>query len=170
MLPHVTPADTLHRIVELADRTSHEARRAIWDLRSPSIADDITGALEDAARRHLAGTSVTYRMTVSGRPRPLSPSIIPVAVRVMEEGLTNVVKHAGAASVWLTVAYERRMVRITLADDGRGFDLAGSREGHWGIVGMQERAQEIGGRLRLRSTPESGTEVALEIPINRRGE
>src|SRR5580704_884990 len=170
MLPHVTPADTLHRIVELADRTSHEARRAIWDLRSPSVADDITGALEDAARRHLAGTSLAYRLTVTGRPRALSPSVIPVAVRIMEEGLTNVVKHAGATSIWLTVAYERRLVRITLADDGHGFDLAGAREGHWGIVGMQERADEIGGRLRLRSAPESGTEVVLAIPINPRGE
>jgi len=170
MLPHVTPADTLHRIVELADRTSHEARRAIWDLRSPSVADDITGALEDAARRHLAGTSLAYRLTVTGRPRALSPSVIPVAVRIMEEGLTNVVKHAGATSIWLTVAYERRLVRITLADDGHGFDVAGAREGHWGIVGMQERADEIGGRLRLRSAPESGTEVVLAIPINPRGE
>jgi signal transduction histidine kinase len=167
MLPHVTPADTLHRIVELADRTSHEARRAIWDLRSPSIADDIIGALEDAARRHLAGTSLAYRVTVTGRPRALSPSAIPVAVRIMEEGLTNVVKHASATSIWLTVAYERRLVRITLADDGHGFDVAGAREGHWGIVGMHERADEIGGRLHFRSTPETGTEIVLEI--SRRG-
>ncbi len=167
MLPHVTPADTLHWIVELADRTSHEARRAIWDLRSPSIADDIIGALEDAARRHLAGTLLAYRMTVTGRPRPLPPAVVPIAVRIIEEGLTNVVKHAGAASVWLTVAYERRVVRITLADDGRGFDVAGAREGHWGIIGMMERAAEIGARLQVRSTPESGTEVVLEI--SRRG-
>ena len=100
--------------------------------------------------------------------RVLSPSIIPVAVRVIEEGLTNIVRHASAASVWLTVAYDKRVVRITLADDGRGFDLAGSRQGHWGIVGMHERASEIGARLQVRSTADHGTEVMLEIPLHRR--
>jgi len=170
MLPHVTPADTLQRIVELADHTSHEARRAIWDLRSSSIADDITGALDDAAHRLLAGTSVAYQMTVTGRPRPLRAVVVPIALRIIEEALTNLIRHADARSVWLTVAYERRMVRITLADDGRGFDLAGSREGHWGLVGMHERAGQIGGQLFVRSAPGKGTEIALELPISRRGE
>jgi len=124
--------------------------------------------LDDAARRHLGGTSVAYQMTVTGRPRPLPPSVAPVAVRIIEEGLTNVGKHAGATSVWLTVAYDRRVLRITLADDGRGFDVAGSREGHWGLVGMHERAIEIGARLQIRSTADLGTEVILEIPLHRR--
>jgi signal transduction histidine kinase len=109
-------------------------------------------------------------MTVTGRPRPLPPRLVPIAIRIVEEGLTNIVKHAGATAVWLTVAYDKRIVRITLADDGRGFDLAGSREGHWGLVGMHERAGQIGGQLYVRSAPGKGTEVALELPISRRGE
>ena len=170
MLPHVTPADTLQRIVELADHTSREARRAIWDLRSSAIADDITGALDDAARRHLAGTSVAFHITVTGRPRVLSSSLVPAAVRIIEEALTNVARHADAQSVWLTVAYAKRIVRITLADNGHGFDTAATREGHWGLIGMHERANEIGAQLDIRSTPGHGTDVVLELPISRRGE
>lgn len=170
MLPHVTPSDTLERIVELADHTSREARRAIWDLRSSSIADDITGALDDAARRHLTGSSITYQMTVTGRPRPLRSSVVPVALRIVEEGLANIVRHSGARSVWLTVAYEKRVVRVTLADDGCGFDLTGSREGHWGLIGMHERAKEVGARLQIRSTVGEGTEVVLEIPLRARND
>ncbi len=168
-LPHVAPSDTLQRIMELAERTSHEARRAIWDLRSSSIGDDLTTALDDAARRHLAGTTIAYHMTVTGRPRRLAESVAPVALPVFEEALTNVVNHSGAASVWLTVAYERRVVRITLADNGGGFDTAISPQGHWGIIGMHERASEIGGRLEVRSTTGEGTEIVLELPTNRRG-
>jgi two-component system NarL family sensor kinase len=71
-----------------------------------------------------------------------------VAPPVFEEALTTVVRHAGAASVWLTVAYERRLVRITLADNGRGFDTGLSPQ---------------------RSSAGQGTEVILEIPLGRRG-
>jgi signal transduction histidine kinase len=109
-------------------------------------------------------------MTVTGRPRPLAPSVIPVAVRIVEEGLTNIVKHAGAASAWLTVAYDKRVVRITLADNGSGFNVGGSREGHWGLVGMHERASEIAAQLHIRSTADHGTEVILEIPLRRRSD
>ncbi|HZS58405.1 MAG TPA: histidine kinase [Gemmatimonadaceae bacterium] len=170
LLPHVTPSDTLQRIVELADHTSREARRAIWDLRSSSIADDITGALDAAARRTLAGNSIAFHMTVTGRSRVLPSSVRPVALRIIEEGLTNIVRHAGAKSVWLTVAYERRLVRITLADDGQGFDVSRARDGHWGMIGMAERAAEINANLQIRSTEGKGTEIVLELPISRRAD
>lgn len=170
LLPHVTPTDGLQRIVELADHTSREARRAIWDLRSPLIADDTASALNDTARRLLAGTAIAFHLTVTGRARVLPSAVRPVVLRIIEEGLTNIVRHAGANSVWLTVAYERRVVRVTLADDGQGFDVAQSRDGHWGMVGMTERAAEINAPLHVRSTEGKGTEIVLELPISRRGE
>jgi signal transduction histidine kinase len=86
---------------------------------------------------------------------------------VAQEALTNIVKHAGACTVRVTLSFDPRRVRLSVTDDGRGFVVDPDFQaygGHWGLLGMRERATQIHGRLRVRSTPGQGTEVVLLAP------
>jgi signal transduction histidine kinase len=85
----------------------------------------------------------------------------------MQEAITNVVKHADARTVRMRLAFEARRVRLSVIDDGRGFAVASDFQvygGHWGLLGMRERASQVHGKLSLRSTPGHGTELVLLVP------
>ena len=105
------------------------------------------------------------RVETRGRPRPLARTTQAEALHILEEALTNVRKHAAAATVVVVLDYGWRRLRITITDDGRGFDRAHAmtRAGHWGLLGMRERASRIGGRLTLTSTPGAGAVVAVDV-------
>jgi signal transduction histidine kinase len=87
----------------------------------------------------------------------------------MQEAIANVEKHAAARTVRLTLGYETRRVRLSIVDDGRGFvvdpDLQ-SYGGHWGLLGMRERASQLRGTLSIHSAPGAGTEIVLLIPYS----
>ena len=85
--------------------------------------------------------------------------------QVIQEGLTNIEKHALANQVFVIVNFQRNRVRTTIKDDGIGFNVQkAKKEGHYGLQGMQERLDMIGGKLIIRSKPENGTELFIEIP------
>jgi two-component system sensor kinase len=85
--------------------------------------------------------------------------------RIVQEAITNVVKHASATSVSIVVATGDRSVRAVIEDDGVGFAAGNVREAAFGLVGMRERAQLLGGRLEVESSPGSGTTVLVELPL-----
>jgi signal transduction histidine kinase len=104
---------------------------------------------------------------VEGDPRPLHPDVEGATVRVVQEAITNVVKHAAASTVRVRVTFGERRLRLSVTDDGRGFDLNSNLHafgGHWGLLGMRERANQIRGQLRVRSAPGQGTKVVLWAP------
>lgn len=176
MIPRVraapdAAADSLQRLVELADKTSRDARRAVWDMRSPTLPPaGLPGALEQATRRLAVGVSL--RFAVRGTPRPLPPAIEDTILRVGQEAVANAIKHAAARCVAVSVVYGRRAMRLAVVDDGRGFpvdpDLR-SYAGHWGLLGMRERADRVGARLTIRSAVGAGTTVELLAPTRLRG-
>jgi signal transduction histidine kinase len=177
LLPHVrtapeAAAEALEQVVKLADETNRDARRAIQDLRQRDFhGRDLAAVVETTARRLLARTSLTFSVTVSGRARPLPPAPSEVAVRIVEEALTNIVKHARAHSVRLGLAYGPRCLRLSVIDDGKGFALgrdvlAGAD--HWGLLGMQERAVQVGASLVIQSIRGTGTTLQLVIPYTPR--
>jgi len=91
---------------------------------------------------------------------------------VVQEAITNVVKHATARTVRVGVAFGTQGVRLSVVDDGRGFDVESNLQafgGHWGLLGMRERATQVRGKLSVRSTPGEGTEVVLLVPYATRG-
>jgi signal transduction histidine kinase len=93
--------------------------------------------------------------------------------RIVQEALTNVVKHAQARSAAVEVAISPQDVRLTVEDDGRGVDLsraAPRREGGMGLLGMRERAELLGGRLRLTAREGGGTRVEAVIPVGADGQ
>jgi PAS domain S-box-containing protein len=158
----------LRDLVGLAQQTLTDARRAVWDLRSPMLAGgDFPAALRTAAEDCVRGTTLELEYDVGGAPRPVDPDVQAVLVRVTQEAITNVVKHADARTVRVRLGFEARRVRLSVIDDGRGFAVASDFQvygGHWGLLGMRERASQVRGKLSLRSTPGHGTELVLLAP------
>jgi len=158
----------LRDLIGLAQQTLMDARRAVWDLRAPVLAGhDFPAALRTAAEDCVRGTTLELEYDVGGVPRPLDPDIEAVLVRVAQEAITNVVKHAAARTIRVRLSFDLRRVRLTVIDDGRGFVVASDFHaygGHWGLLGMRERAGQVRGKLSLHSTPGHGTEVVILVP------
>lgn len=167
----VGPPETvasLREVVRLAQETLADARRAVWDLRSPALAGgDFLAALRTAAEDGVRGAGLALDFEVGGSPRPVSPEVETVVARVAQEAIANVVKHAAARTVRVRLSYEVRGVRLSVIDDGRGFAVdPGFRAygGHWGLLGMRERASHVRGKLSVRSAPGYGTKIVLLAP------
>jgi two-component system sensor histidine kinase UhpB len=94
----------------------------------------------------------------------LSPEAELVVYRVVQEALTNAVRHGGARRAWVALRADGAVVELEVRDDGSGFDVAAVPEGA-GLRGMRERAVLVGARLELESSPGSGTTVRLRFPV-----
>jgi signal transduction histidine kinase len=171
-LPHVrrtpeTAVELLERMVALAEETSHDARRAVWDMRAPALGEGgLAGALRDAARRAAGGDGPRVEISIRGTPRALPVDVEDAILHVGQEAVVNAVKHAAARRVAVRLRYGRRGVRLTITDDGRGFDVDPdfrSYAGHWGLLGMRERAERVGAALTVASAPGDGTTVDLLV-------
>jgi len=152
---------------DIVDGVLAEARRSVWGLRSPALEDaDLPTALSSAARRLTEGTPVEARVQLRGTPRRL-PGIVELnLLRIGQEAITNALKHAHARQIQLELAFDRGRVRLCARDDGRGFDpQAAPPQGHFGLKGMRERVQELGGEMSLHSTPSGGTRIVVEVPV-----
>jgi signal transduction histidine kinase/ligand-binding sensor domain-containing protein len=155
----------------LARSSLTEARRSIWSLRAVSPAgDDLPSALARWARQTLAPAGVGFEREVRGAARRLPAFVEDNLFRVAQEAITNAVKHARAKSVRLVIDYGEKVVRLQVSDDGCGFDARAPRaagEGGFGVGGMRERAERLGGRLSLESRPGAGTTVTVTAPATR---
>lgn len=173
-LPHLqTSPDeafaTLERIAALAEKTSHEARQVVWDIR-PNALDKqaFVRAVESAAHQTIGAAPLKLRVNASGRARRLESDAQGVVLRIVQEAVANAVRHAAASTIRLTSAFGERHLRVAIADDGRGFAVEPdfrSYAGHWGLVGMRERAERLGASLHVQSTPRCGTTVSLVLPL-----
>ena len=157
----------LHDVVALTQRTLEGARRAIWDIRPASSAGgDFVGTLRAAAEEAVRGTDVRLDFVVEGSVLPTGPDVEAAVLRVMQEAITNVVKHAAAPTVRVVLMYEPTRIRLTVTDHGRGFVVDPEFRaygGHLGLLGMQERASQVRGTLTVRSSPGQGTDIVLLV-------
>ncbi len=139
------------------------------DLELDAVAAPGLGQVESlAARARTAGLDVVVR--VEGTPYPLPAARDLVAFRVVQEALTNVVKHAGLARALVSVRYEPGAVALTVADDGAAQPIASSDHHGQGLVGMRERLGLYGGTVRAGARPEGGFEVAALLPCTGSGD
>jgi signal transduction histidine kinase len=146
-----------------------EARNSIWNMRSQVLeTGDLAGALENILKQMVDGTGLETDFQVTGRKRRLAPVTENNLLRVGQEAITNATKHARAKHVKVTLDFGEKQFSLTVADDGRGFDPAHPRssDGGFGLVGMQERAIELKGELKVRSAPDQGTEINLYVPLS----
>ncbi|GAA1139258.1 signal transduction histidine kinase [Kitasatospora gansuensis] len=109
------------------------------------------------------GAGLTVSVQISGEPRPLSPGVDLTAYRIVQEALTNVTKHAGTATASVRLAYTRRLLTVTVSDDGPPAAPAGPPG--YGLIGMRERAQSVGGRLLAGRGSDGGFQVTTELPL-----
>jgi signal transduction histidine kinase len=161
---------SLDEVLALAQKTLADARQAVWDMRPPALEDDeFTSAFRTSLEHATSSTPITLEYVARGVPRALDPRVETVLFRVAQEAVTNAVKHASARTIQVVLAYGRRSVRLRITDDGCGFvvypDL-GSYAGHWGLLGMRERASQVRGKLVMQSTPGVGTKVVLHVPAH----
>jgi signal transduction histidine kinase len=166
-------ADGANRHLELArnlmTQSQVELRRSIWDLRSRELEEfDLPSALRLSARQILEGTRVALEVETTGEIRALYEVVEENLLRIAQEAVTNVIKHAGASVVKISLDFGPRAVTLRVKDNGRGFrpdSCPGSGEGHFGLLGMSERAKRLNGHLRVTSTPGGGTCLEVEIPV-----
>jgi signal transduction histidine kinase/ligand-binding sensor domain-containing protein len=157
--------------LERADATLVEGRERVRELRAPMRAVDLPQAIADAAADSIPERGPRFQVTIEGRERELRADACEEALLIATEAIRNAATHSGAALVEALVSYQRGGLTVIVQDDGRGIDLAvansGSRDGHYGLVGMRERAKRIRGHLTVRSRDGAGTEVSLFIPAAR---
>jgi signal transduction histidine kinase len=158
----------LRHVMMLAQRTLTDGRQAVWGLRmSPLGGRDLVAELQRLGEDTLRPADVQCTYEVTGTPRPLAEGADVAAARIMQESLANIVTHAQAREVRVRVGFEVQDFVLTIIDDGVGFTVDADFHafgGHWGLIGMRERASEAGGSLRIRSAPGAGTEIALQLP------
>jgi signal transduction histidine kinase len=143
-------------------------RRLMAELR-PAVLDEqgLEVALHNQVRAFEATSGVACAISTGLHSR-LAPDLETVLYRVTQESLNNVGKHAGASRVTVSLAAENGSVRLRINDDGAGFDPAVAAkllsEGHFGLAGMRERVEMVGGHLAIDSAPGKGTTVAVDMP------
>ncbi|MDT5156216.1 MAG: hypothetical protein QOH51_573 [Acidobacteriota bacterium] len=159
----------LDRARSLVRSSIAEARRYVWDLRSQSLEDsDLPTALAEMTRRLTADSNVETQFQVSGTFRPLSQQIENNLLRIGQEAVGNAVRHARARTISVNLIYDASSVRLSVKDDGQGFDPrphSNGADGHFGIVGMRERAEEMGGTTHISGSAGVGSEVLVSVPI-----
>ena len=147
-----------------------EARRYVWDLRSSALENnDLPTALSETARRLTNETDIQAQVEVNGTFRPLPRLVEDNLLRIGQEAVNNAVKHAKAKLISINLVFDARRVQLSVKDDGCGFDNRAAdngQAGHFGLIGMRERAEQIGGTLSIHSSKGSGTEVVADVQIS----
>lgn len=168
-----TNTDNAHRHVELARnlvaQSQVEVRRSVWDLRSRALEQfDLPNALLASSKQLSDGTNVRFEVSAKGRVRPLPETIEENLLRIAQEAMTNVIKHSGASRVDIELDYGPRNVGLKIRDNGCGFQTnacAGPADGHFGLLGISERAKRLRGEARIISAAGEGTTIQVQIPI-----
>jgi ligand-binding sensor domain-containing protein/signal transduction histidine kinase len=172
-LPDDTKAKRiLTRALDLMSQVTQEGRNALRGLRasgSPSLELEQAFAQvqQEYAVQVQAGEQPGFRVVVEGLRQPLRPLLRDDIYRIGREALINAFRHAQARNVEVELNYSPRQLRIQVSDDGRGIDpqiLQQGRDGHFGLPGMRERAEQIGARLYVYSSTTAGTKIELCVP------
>src|SRR5437773_2418170 len=165
-----TTRTQLQKLLERSDEYLVEARRAVRELRSPSLEKhgELADALMKVSQRALHGTNIQLQFKSNGANSKLAPAIEDNLLRICEEAVTNAVKHARPAQVEVSLEFASDELRLRIRDDGRGFNPQGpdgAKAGHLGLIGIRERTKSLGGKLSLSSQPGQGTELVVTVSL-----
>ncbi len=161
----------VRRALALTRTNLEEARRSVQDLRAAPLEGrtlpEALGLLVEELRRERSPKGgPRLRFETRGEHRPLPVRIESGLYRIAREALTNAMRHAQARRIVLRLVTVPTYVRLVVEDDGSGFDPSQAGEGHYGLIGINERTRLLGGTLHLSSCPGGGTELDVMIPLD----
>ncbi len=162
--------DELASVEETINKSLKELRRVVIGLRPPAL-DEL--GLDHALRRsldELKADGIICKFSETGKQSRLSSSIEIAVYRLVQEALTNIRKHAGATKVTLRLEFKNDELEVEIRDNGKGFNLSETLEsavavGHMGLLGMKQRAEMLGGGIKIRTSEGAGTSLTLILPI-----
>ena len=168
-------AEYLDTALQLGDEAIRDGRDTVQDLRSSTVGEEDLATSLGALCTEFGGgidsqAKPVYRVVVEGNARALIPEIRDDIYRIVREAARNAYRHAKAANVEIEITFGETDLRIRVRDDGTGLDTEtlahGRRQGHWGLPGMRERAEKLGGQFSVWSERNAGTEIELRVSAN----
>ncbi len=154
---------------KMARHSLTEAKRSVMDLRTSELEDqDLPAALTASAQRWVAGSPVSLQVEVSGVKQKLPEDLEQNMLRIAQEAVANALKHAHPQGIWIDLTQDSGILRLSVKDDGQGFEPSSTfsvNGGHFGILGMRERAERLGGEFEFASRLGTGTEVEVRVPL-----
>jgi signal transduction histidine kinase len=168
----VDPETTTHRLELIRNMVRMcrvDLKRSIWDLRSRELEQfDLCKAVSVSANRIADNAGIRVEVETKGNVRPLPEVIEENLLRICQEAVTNAVKHSGATLVKIELEFGSQNIILKVQDNGKGFlpeNCAGPNDGHFGLLGMAERAKRLDGQIFITSAPGAGTSIRAELPI-----
>ena len=158
----------LSRALYLVDRAIEEGRATLQGLRRIDTGSTcLEQALSAIKDQFMPATSTQFRILVTGKPKLFESAIQRQVLATVREAVVNALRHSGATKIEIQVEYLRHRLRVLVRDNGCGIDMQlvqSTRDLHWSLQGMRDRAANIGAQLRIWSKPGAGTEVELSLP------
>lgn len=167
---HAQVAEPLGLARKLLRRAREESRSTIRELRSVTLEQrGLPAALDELLRPLATAGGAEFDVKVGGAPARLAGTLETHLLRIAQEAVANASQHGRSAHIGIRLDYRDDAVVLEVCDDGSGFDVAAmpGDAGRFGLSGMKERADKIGGKLRIISTPGGGTTVMIEVPSQR---
>jgi signal transduction histidine kinase len=161
--------DGVQSEVELLREVANESYLQVrdnLDLLRTEDATELTQMIERYVHSIKSQVSFEFRLVTTGTPHPLGPIISQQIYSLIQESLNNVLKHAEPLGVEIMLAWQRSQLAVTVADDGKGFEVTTvPRPGRYGLTMLRERVQDLHGDMCLESAPGAGTKVQFTIPL-----
>jgi ligand-binding sensor domain-containing protein/signal transduction histidine kinase len=162
--------EQLNQTRKLVADSLSEARRSIWNLRSTEAGTvDFASKFSAAIRARTAGKPIETNIQFTGTYRSLSADVESELIKIALEAVANVLQHAKATRLDIWVQYEIGRLTMQIEDNGIGISSEMADPipaGHFGLIGMRERTQAIGGTFAMNSLPDAGTKITVELPLN----
>ncbi len=164
---NLTASEHLNRALSLVRGSTTEIRCALWDLYPEELQKvGLKNAIEHLVKDLTADSRMDVQFSLTGKIHELPPEVEKGLLRISQEALSNVVKHAQAREVRIELVLDSGRARLSVKDDGQGFE-PGLSSGSLGLTSMQNRTKNLGGVWTIQSEPGRGTEVNASIPIPR---
>jgi signal transduction histidine kinase len=171
LLERSLPADsaaareTAHNVETMIGEAYRSVKTIVSDLRPAALNLGLTAAVEWVAARMLGATGIHHGIAFAPEADRLDDDYAIALFRIIQESLSNIVRHSGARNVDIALSHEEGEMRLLIEDDGRGFDaLVVDHATHFGLLGISERVTSLGGSLEIDSSPGAGTRLSVTLP------
>jgi signal transduction histidine kinase len=170
--------DTANQHLELARdfvaQGQVDVHRSVWDLRSRVLEEfELPGALAANGKQLTNGSELSLEVTTRAHVRPLPDTLEENLLRIAQEAMTNVIKHSQATTAQIELDYGPKNILLRIKDNGCGFEQkesTGATNGHFGLLGISERAKRLGAELKIQSAPREGTLVEVRVALDQSAE